>query len=207
MIRLRYWPVLCLLGLALALPVDPAKAQDDKPGLYASLSGMYVVPLDVELAVPGGTVDLIFENGLGFQGALGYSLGSGLRAEFEIGYRRNDMDEVGGVKLDAEYSALSFMLNGFFDFSAGGVRPYVGGGFGAVRQEAEIEVGSVTVGGETASVSLSESDTDMAFQGMIGVGYPLSDRAIVHLGYRYFHILEDESYTAHNFEAGVRFSF
>ncbi len=210
MIRPRNWPLLCLLGLALAAPAHPAKAQDGEPGFYASLSGMYVVPRDIEIAVGAGSVDFSFDNGMGILGALGYRFGTGLRAEFEIGYRQTDFDELGPIKLDGEFDTLSFMLNGVVDFDIGtAVRPYVGGGFGAVRQKADLEAVSVEVGGQTRRVEtpVSESETDIAYQGMIGIGYPLSDRADIHLGYRFFAILEDESYGAHNFEAGVRYRF
>ena len=98
MIRLRYWPFLCLLGLALASPAHPAKAQDGKRGIYVALTGMYVIPRDSERTVQHevgtASTDLTFEDGRGILGALGYSFGSGLRAEVEIGYRRAEVDEL-----------------------------------------------------------------------------------------------------------------
>ena len=211
MIRLRYWPFLCLLGLALASPAHPAKAQDRKRGIYVALTGMYVILRDSEITAAS---DLTFEDGMGILGALGYSFGSRLRAEVEIGYRRTDIDELEPFDIDGRVDTLSFMLNGFFDFEAGKVRPYVGGGLGIARQEMNFG-GEIVINGLRFKLRGPDfrSDTVFAYQAMIGVGYPLSDRADVHAGYRYFGTSKGDfdgikaTYGEHNFEVGVRFRF
>ena len=218
MIRLRYWPFLCLLGLALASPAHPAKAQDGKRGIYVALTGMYVIPRDSERTVQheDGTAstDLTFEDGRGILGALGYSFGSGLRAEVEIGYRRAEVDELERFELIGRVSTISSMLNGIFDFEAGKLRPYVGGGLGIAHHEMDFQR-EIVISGSRFELrgTNSLSDTVLAYQAMIGVGYPLSDRADVHAGYRYFGTSKCEyddtavTYGAHNFEVGVRFRF
>ena len=134
MIRLRRWLFLCLLGLALPSPIQPARAEDGRSGYYVALTGLLVIPRDSEwtehLLDAPVTFDLPTKNGFGVLGVLGYSLASRLRGEGEIGYRGFHLDESGGVRIDGRFDTLSFMINGFYDFEAGPVRPYVGGGIG-----------------------------------------------------------------------------
>ncbi|MDE0057138.1 MAG: outer membrane beta-barrel protein [Defluviicoccus sp.] len=215
MIRFRHWLFLCLLGLALPSPVQPARAEDGRNGYYMALTRLLVIPRDSEwtehLLDAPVTFDLPTKNGFGVLGVLGYSLASRLRGEGEIGYRGFDLDESGGVRIDGRFDTLSFMINGVYDFEAGPVRPYVGGGFGLAWHELEIDP-TMPVDEQAGP---SERDTgdkiSLAYQAMLGVGYSMTDRIDLHLGYRYFGTTEtdfgepDVTYGTHNVEVGVRY--
>ena len=231
-IRFRYWPLFCLLGLALA---HPANAQDGKRGFYASLTGMNVIPRDSEVTDDADgvimTADLTMESNVGILAAAGYRFGGGLRAEFEIGFRRSDLDQLEGVEFrvggtthgvpvpidaDGQVDVLSFMVNGVYDFDAGSFRPYVGAGIGLASLDGEIKSASGQVPGvilDSDDVAASDTGAAIAYQVLIGVGFPLSDNLGIFAGYRYFATSEaeldttDMSYAAHNFEVGIRFSF
>ncbi len=208
MIRLRHWPLLCLLGLALAAPADRAKAQDGNGGYYASAIGMFLLPLDSEwsedIAGIEFTSDLGTENGVGVLGALGYSLDIGLRGEVELGYRRFGLDELEGDEVDGMFDTVSLMTNGFYDFDLGRLRPYVGGGVGAARHELDIDLPQSRETGATMV---------LAYQAMSGLGYSVSDSIDIHLGYRYFGTTAGDfgvpsvTYGTHSFEAGIRFRY
>ncbi len=76
------------------------------------------------------------------------------------------------------------MANGIYSFDLGGFRPYAGLGLGLAKHTAEIDT-AIDVGG-TGEASV------FAYQVLAGVGYPLSDRAEVLLGYRYFGTAEGD---------------
>ena len=96
---------------------------------------------------------------------VGYAFANGFRAEGEAAYRDNDLDL---VSQDVEVWAA--MANLYYDFNRGGrFQPYVGVGAGYGR----IEVAN-------------QDDSGFAWQAMIGVGVPLSERATLDLGVRHF---------------------
>ena len=106
------------------------------------------------------------------------------------------------------------MANGIYSFKFGKLRPYAGLGLGLARHAIESEETSIEVDGETEDLSkVSENSTAFAYQGMVGVGYALSDNAEVRLGYRYFATAKadfdgvDMTYGTHNFELGLLYRF
>lgn len=226
--------LVCLLAGALVLPLDGAKAEDGNRGWYAGLAGGFVLPKDSDYRKKDKLVELNTEigmkSGLGILGTLGYGLGNGLRAEVEMAYRRFDTDELNGAafkvlglsfvqpgafEVDGKVASLSLMVNGLYDFEIWTVRPYFGGGIGLARQEWQADdLNFQRLGGNATEVApASETDFVFGYQAMLGIGYPLSEKADIHLGYRYFATNDFESggimatYATHNFEAGIRYRF
>lgn len=182
------------------------------------------------------TADLEMDAGFGFLAAFGYGADIGLRGEIEFGYRKSDFDKVSGVitredggpaeRLDGkrdyegDVKTLSLMANGIFAFEAGRLRPYVGVGIGFAKHDA-------TFGGleirddddddddiyDADRSSKSIDDTVLAYQGMAGVSFPMSENTDVRLGYRWFATADGDSegyefsYGTHNVEAGILFRF
>src|SRR3546814_14277895 len=93
---------------------------------------------------------LFRSKGYDCEGTVGYDFGA-FRAEVEVGYREADIKEgrfvapgipsqangtgsfVGSTPLNGDSNALSFMVNGMFDFGDDdGLQGFVGGGAGAI---------------------------------------------------------------------------
>jgi opacity protein-like surface antigen len=123
---------------------------------------------------------------------IGYRFSSSLRGDVTLtyrgGYRLDDRDQDGGFTppLPASYSAditsTAIMVNGYYDFSAGGVRPYLGAGVGLSRNHMGPLVQDWGRGFQLAFGA--GTTTEAAFAVMAGVGIPLSGR-ILDIGYRY----------------------
>ena len=114
------------------------------------------------------------------------------------------------------------MANGILAIDSGWkIRPYFGAGIGLARHKATIGGGYVvSPQGEATPYEggASGNDTVVAYQAMLGIAYPLSEKFEARLGYRYFATGDAEmgnpevigskwGYDSHNFEAGILFRF
>ncbi len=188
-----------------------ATAQESRNGMYASVSGMFVLPANVSGSETSGGVTasgLRMSSGFGALAAVGYGAPTGLRAEVELGWRNIPYDKVdirfGGdalkdVSVDGNVSIVTVMANGVFAFDAGQVHPYVGAGIGVAFVNASITgIGGISVG------KVSTNSTEIAYQALAGIAYPVSEVAEIRLGYRY---AKASDYGSHNIEAGILFRF
>ena len=208
---LRRWASAAVLACALAPTAATAEWSDS---LYLSLSGLYLLPAESSFAGEQqddgetSTVrgDLELESGMGLLIAVGAGEDVGLRGELEFGYRKMDWDKfkIDGEELKAngDYTTLSFMANGIYAFEASAwMRPYFGIGLGGARHNANDNDAD------------DDSDTVFAYQGMVGVGFPLTEKTEARVGYRYFATADagfdgiEASYGSHSIEAGIRFRF
>ncbi len=180
---------------------SPALARDD--AWYVGVEGGAMLVEDMDLDVTTATttdqVSLDFDYGYDVGGFVGYDFGP-FRLEAEVSYRDADLDNisVGTTGLDAgstefgelvagDYAAnggvnaLSFMLNGMFDFGDDdGIQGYVGGGAGIARVDLDGRVY------DTGPASLDDSSSDFAWQLLAGINAPLTDTVDVGLRYRFF---------------------
>lgn len=202
------WPVAFLLGAF--LPAT-AIAQDISNDMYASVSGMFVMPANVPGSETSGVVTvskLRMGSGFGVSAAVGYGAATGLRTEVELGWRSIPFDKVdirfgddtsADVSVGGKVSMVTVMANGIYAFDAWEVRPYVGAGIGMAFLNSTItSIGDVDVG------KVSTRSTEVAYQALAGIAYPVSETAEVRLGYRY---ATASDYGSHNIEAGIRFRF
>lgn len=132
-----------------------------------------------------------FDPGFNVGAALGYNFGS-FRLEGEIGYHRNEMDELSENSLvtgcpcvspiDGSLSVLSYMVNGYYDFhlASSGLVPYLGAGVGAATTKVDI------------GLTGDETDIVFAYQIAGGVGYKINPKITLTAGYRYFATTESE---------------
>lgn len=134
------------------------------------------------------TGNLDFRTGSGESGAIGYAYGSRLRVEGELFGFQSDtglltfpdatapFDEAattGDVKMTGA------MLNGWYTFGSGKIRPFVGGGIGMVRVDLDT---SFTLGNNNG---ISDSDTVFAWQVGFGAEVPVSDLLSLVASYRH----------------------
>jgi opacity protein-like surface antigen len=191
------------------------------------------------------------ENGIFGEFGMGCGSGSrGLRAEVMFGFRgdRNVDGEPGNYTIDyvelpsnppvtppvdpvdpiddplhTSVRSYTMMLNVYKDLGKyGNITPYVGAGIGAAYHM----VGETYFTGNYNLPNRIEGDNDLSFAWalMAGVGYQVSDRAIVDFGYRYIDMGEANSgrvdsagavnprvqiddLTAHEVKVGLRYHF
>ncbi len=187
-----------------------ANAAED--GFYIGAAAGVNVARDSKFEVTGSDSEASFDTGFAGIGALGYGLGgTGLRIEGEIGYRKNDIDDVSGVAGNGDVSALTFMGNILYDIDLGGrITPYLGIGAGAARVDAS---GVSPISGSR----VSDDDVAFAYQGILGGSFDVSDRFKLTLDYRYLEAPNvnltadngtsaNSEYRTHTVMLGLRFS-
>ena len=176
-------------------------------GTYISgnLGAVMLNDSDIDDGVDTG--EFTFDTGFVFVGALGSSMQNGGRIEAELGYRKNDFDELkidgfGKGDIDGDISSLSLMGNAYYDISTeGSFSPYIGAGLGFANIEADIDDAG------------SEDDTVFAYQFILGGSYTSSVGLSIDLQYRYFATDDpefdgvDAEYRTHNVMIGFRQSF
>jgi len=173
-------------------PAPPPPVVKSDEGVY--ISGALGIGLPEKVKFDDGDADM--DNGLAFNGALGYNFGSA-RLEAALGYQKHDVSDDDEV----DVSLLTVMANAYYDFDAGsGVKPYIMGGLGV------------------AHVNVSAPDTDdsdnvFAWQLGAGLGFEVADNTTLDLGYRYlkpgkFNGDDDEGdaeWAVHNVMLGLRY--
>lgn len=210
--------------LALMLLPSAAAAQAMQGGFYGELRGgaSFLTDSDVESdsleAVGFDDLELSYDTGWLIEGAFGYAHDSGLRGEFALGYRENDVDELSGKFLgssvevdgDGSFEILTTMANLYYDFDLGGnggssgamanLVPFVGGGLGAAFMDADDD-------------SADDDDTVFAWQVTAGLAYNLTPNVAATVSYAYFRTSDPEfddvevDYDSHNILAGIRYTF
>jgi len=120
--------------------------------------------IDGEVDYGFGAFDL--EDGFVASLGAGYGFAGGFRGEIAVDHRNNDVDLIAD-----EVKVWSAMANLYYDFNRGGrFQPYLGLGVGYANGESDI----------------FEDGDGWAYQGMAGIGYAMSENAVLDVGYRYF---------------------
>lgn len=152
--------------------------------------------------------------------ALGYKFGP-TRLEGEIGYQKNDFDDVTvtvagvgsaslkgvGVPFSGDTEVTSFLMNGYYDFTNDSAfTTYVTAGLGLAKVEGSMDLPSV-------GASASDSDTVFAYQIGAGVEYALNQTVSLDVRYRYFATSDpsfdttDAEFDSHNLMLGAKVKF
>ena len=125
--------------------------------------------------------------------------------------------------LHTSLKTYTFMLNAYKDLgNFGGFTPYVGAGVGVAYHQLD----DISFTGNYALVNRIHGDNDLALAWslMAGVGYQISDRAVLDIGYRYIDLgkissqrsdtggfvnpaVHFDDLTAHEVKVGIRYSF
>jgi opacity protein-like surface antigen len=164
-----------------------------------------------------------------WMGGAGLGCGSGsrgIRGELMFDWH-GDRDLKGtlaaplGGSLSSSVKTYTLMFNGYYDLgSYRGFVPYVGAGVGLAHNA----MGSVSFSALPNTI-LGEDRWSLAWSLMTGVGYQITDRVVLDVGYRYLDMGKAQSSTcdnlafcgnphvriddlaAHEFKVGIRYSF
>jgi opacity protein-like surface antigen len=181
-----------LAALASTALATPAVARDHS--VYVGLEGgvMWVedTPFKITDNVTNPSFTLDHKTGWDVDGIAGYDFGP-VRIEAELGYKRASIDAAN--TLDTVYAAsghanvLSLMGNVLFDFGdENGLSGYAGGGVGMAR--ATYDLSAPVLRPYTGITNLHDSDSKLAFQGILGVRYAVSPNLDLGLKYRFFNV-------------------
>jgi len=147
-------------------------------------------------------------------GTVGNKFENGLRFDFGIHYRSNELDNLEitadrgyfapvfpagtltgvdtdalGVDLDGKVTALTFMGNAYYDIDTGSAfTPFFGGGVGLARLRQDA---SFTALGIEIDV-VDDSDSVLAYQGSAGVAVDVTESIGLSLSYQYLGTAESE---------------
>lgn len=189
---------LLLATVAVAAVAGAQQAQAD--GMYVSVFGgaNWYDDISGRLATtPGDFLDVNADPDTGFVlgGAIGAGLDrwvSGLNAEIEVSYRRQDVEgtffsTLGGGHTHTglvvgNQSTFAIMANAWYEIDAGWkVKPYLGGGVGWARASWEVALPS-----SSGLDSFQDENSGFAWQLGLGFNYEVAQGVDVGLGYRYF---------------------
>ena len=171
----------------------------------------------------GGSRGVRLEAVLGMHGSRAIS---GEPGNFTVTPASPGVPWAGGGNVDPLHTSVrsyTLMVNGYKDFgNFGGFVPYLGAGIGAAYHQLD----DVYFTGNPNLTNAIHGNNDLAFAWslMAGVGYQISDRAIVDVGYRYIDMgkiasqrsdsggfvnpaVHFDDLTAHEFKVGLRYSF
>ena len=175
------------------------------PYISGNLGAVILNDSDLDDGVDTG--EFSYDTGFGFVAALGTSLQDDIRVEAELGYRKNDLDEIkvdglGSGDIDGDVTTVSLMGNAYYDFSTeSSFSPYIGAGLGYANIEGDLDDFG------------DEDDNVFAYQLILGGSFPSSETLSIDLQYRYFATEDpefdglDSEYSSHNILIGLRNSF
>lgn len=133
---------------------------------------------------------LNFDGGFIGTAAVGHYLGPSFRAEGELSFRANTLNNVtvqgeGVASLNSGgVNAFGIMGNGWFDIAnPTKVTPYVGGGLGAARINLNMDT---SAGGGIREIDVSSAQWVFAYQLGAGLAFAMNNGAKITLDYRYF---------------------
>ena len=167
---------------------------DDRYGIYGSISGLWVMPQDGDVTVDGaGSGELEFDDGFGVSLALGYDLPA-LPISLEVEYSYRDAESetlsISGLPVPVDFEAdlglHTFMVNGVLNFNIGGTPLGVYGAAGIGYTLSTVDVASIA----GLPVDQDEEDFTFAYQLKAGMTFELTDDVLLYGGVRWFDALE-----------------
>ncbi|HAJ48140.1 MAG TPA: hypothetical protein DCL54_16325, partial [Alphaproteobacteria bacterium] len=169
---------------ALALASTAAQAREERWYVSLEAGASFAQDADFDFGPIGGPVagngTAELETGWAGMAALGYAWPKNWRAEFELGYRNNDLDRVcipGCAAVPGgSVEAFSQMFNVIYDFD--------------IAQDWYLSLGAGIGGNYVTIEGAGASDNDYALAGQLlaGINYEISDRLDLSLNYRYMYV-------------------
>jgi len=169
-----------LLATGALLLAAPARAQ-----VYWRLDTGWSNANEADLKDPqvlAGEVDDVGDSYI-LGGGIGYRFTPSLRGDLTLGYRGdyNLSTDKNGQPFKGDVKSTVLMASAYYDFSASGIRPFVGAGVGVAQNTME----HVMRPGVITTTFPDGKKNNAAFALMAGVGFPVSGRWILEVGYRY----------------------
>ncbi len=191
-------------------------------GYYMGIQGGIGLLPEAQGTDSEGSVNFSYDSGFDGGITVGYDLGDKHpkigkgRVELEFNTASADLDEAefveGKVGVDGSVKRTSIMLNTIGEYTTrSGMMVYALLGLGW----AQISLDNVSILGEPF---VDDSDSQLAYQAGLGVGWRLSDHFVFDIGYRYYGTTNpgfttkdgtdlDYEYTSHRILAGLRVNF
>jgi len=201
---------LLIAAAATALMAAPTLASAQDSGVYIKAQAGYGIVNDADIsltnAAPAGLVGGVAgEGNLALALGLGYDFGNNWRLELDASTLYNDLGAIGGQPSSkASIHANTLMLNALYDFDDfGRWSPFVGAGIGVAEGNVSLsaqdfinDLGNVIVqnpacvsppvGGRiTRACVISDTDKNLAWNLIAGVGYSITDNLTWDTNYRY----------------------
>lgn len=201
---------LLFAAAATALMAAPTLASAQDSGVYIKAQAGYGIVNDADIsltnAAPAGLVgDVAGEGNLALALGLGYDFGNNWRLELDASTLYNDLGAIGGQPSSkASIQANTLMLNALYDFDDfGRWSPFVGAGIGVAEGNVSLsaqdfvnDLGNVIVanpacvsppvaGRITRACVINDTDKNLAWNLIAGVGYSITDNLTWDTNYRY----------------------
>ncbi len=180
----------------------PAPESFDTSRFYVSGFAGFSLAQDTQLSgLVGGapqTVELEFDNGFTIGGAIGHDYGDignglNLRAEIELSYSENDIDQIffsgngpaAEINVGGDFSTTNLFVNALIDLpdiGNGLITPYIGGGIGVAFSDLNAIYGP--------GVVLDENQENFTAQAIIGASIAASDNTDFFVEGRYSRIFD-----------------
>ncbi len=191
-----------VVASVVALVAPLAHAENAGWYMGAEMGAVFAKDADTTGLLAG---DLEYDPGFALLGQVGGYLPYNFRLEAELGWRRNEMDELGGVGIDGDINVLSLMGNLYYDIPTGtAFTPYVGVGLGGAHMMFD-------------TPAADDDDNVWAYQGIAGVDYRINDTLSLKADYRYFATQDfdahgpggrvESEYATHNVMIGFTYRF
>jgi len=218
--------IILAAGAMAALSVSAQAADVTSPNgkfYLGADAGLYVandIKFNVTDSNNAGSGKFSFKNG--YEGGVfaGYKVNRFLKAEAQVGYSTADFKGVNGSFTDANANVYSggLSVGGSMDTWTGmanaivtplgdryRISPYIGGGIGFAH--VNVEVNKVA----DIAVSASNSETDFAMQGIVGVDYAVTKNFDLGARYRYGWVNTSDNgldaVTSHTFSLTGKYKF
>ena len=193
--------LMAVAAAAMTLGSASAHAADIEPvvepaGWYVSLFGgaSWLEDVDTEYDFTGfpGTYEADIETDVGFivGGAIGTHLTEDLRAEFEVAYSENDVEEIhytdaggsdGDYDAHGKFGILTFMANLWYDVPLSEeLKPYIGGGAGIAIVDGDAGYS----GNDFYDPIFDGSEVAFAMQVGAGLRWQVWENVTLDVGYR-----------------------
>lgn len=203
---MRALTALLVGAAAISLVSGTAYAQGQTEGWYIGGEGGWSHLEDIDVtngaAATPNKATLSPSEGFAAGVAGGYEFSSGVRAELEAVYRRQDFDNWNGSltgppsvssKLSGSASSAALMGNVLYDFMKNSpITPYVGGGLGL----AAVTMDKVHINSTNTQV-FDDTEVSLAYQGIVGAKWQIVPAWSLSLDYRYFGVV-NPSFPAQN---------
>jgi OmpA-OmpF porin, OOP family len=211
--------ILTLAAVGLGVVANSPASLAGTKGPFVGIMGGANFSGDQDISGTGAGINRTVDTDTGWAviPSIGYRYGNGVRTEFELGYRSNDVDSlsgVGGSTAGGKIKARSAMLNLLYDVDTGSrIMPYIGGGIGYAQVDYD---GVRPVGVATANIN--DDDNVFAYQGIAGLSYWLNQSVELAAEYRYFATKDPDfrtsagvpvegEYDSHSALVGLRINF
>lgn len=188
--------LLGVIATLITIAVPPAMQAHE--GFYAGgFAGVNF--LDVR---PKHHAHLDVDTGYTLGAVLGYKINDDFRLEGEFAYRHNDFDKLKyhseKISLHGHTRSLSFMANGYYDFSVEWAAvPYVGVGIGYENRSGHLRHNET---------KMRINDNQLAWQVMAGLNYDVSEKVQMNVEYK-LHSTKDNDAYDHALVVGAKHYF